>query len=111
MIGNELSVILVGCHHVGLYAGLISLMGKCADDIICLIALHFKYGDMICVEYVLDDRNGKANCFRSFLSLCLIEGESLVPEGWTMWVESDTNVRWLFFGNDFLECVHKAKYG
>ena len=111
MIGNELSVILVRCHHVGIYASLIGLVGKCADNIVCLIALHFEYRYMVCFEYILDDGNSKADCFRGFLPLCLVERVSLVPESWTMWVEGDTNVRWLFFGNDFFKCIHKTKYG
>ena len=111
VVGNELSVVFVGSHHVGVYTLLVCLMCKCADNVVCLIALYLEDGDMVCLEYVLDYWYGKSYCLGCLLALCLVFGVCFVAEGASAGVECYSDVCRLHIPKYILEGVDKAENG
>ena len=106
---NELTEVLVGCHHVGFDALQVCLMREGSDDVISLIALHFEHRNTVCFENILDNWYGKANRFWCFFALSLILREGFMPESTTVRIESHTNMRWLPLCNHLLERIYKTE--
>ena len=107
VVGHELSVVLVGCEHIGFHALAAGLCGKGANYIVGLESIDLQDGDVLGLEDVFDDGNAGLRILRRFLPLCLISREDFVSEGFTM-IESYSDVRGLFLGYHLVERVQES---
>ena len=107
-VGDELTVVLVGCHHVGLYAQLVSLTRQGADDVVGLVALHLEHRNAVGRQDVLDDGHGEADGFGRLLALSLVEGVGLVAEGRAVGVEGHADVGGMLLRQHLVQRVHEA---
>ena len=106
--GHELAVILVGCHHKGVYALLVSLSCQGTDYIVCLEARHLQDRDVVSLQDAFDIRHGKLYALGRFLTLRLILGIGLVAEGSARRVEGNAQMGGLLFLKHILERIDKA---
>ena len=72
MFGHQLSVIFVRCHHIDFEPFFFRLLGNGTDYIVGFVAGDFQYGDIVCFDNILDNRDGLPDHFRGFFPLCLI---------------------------------------
>ena len=93
----------------GRYTLYISLMCQCADNVVCLIALYLEDGNMVCIEYVLDNWNCKSYCLGGLFSLCFVIGICFVTEGPSAGVECDSDMCRLHIFEHILEGVDKTE--
>ena len=111
VVGNQLSVVLVGGEHKGRYADGICLFGQSTDDIVGFETVNLYDGNVVCLQNLLDDGNRRADVFRSLFTLRLVGRKSLVAEGGAMRIEGHADVCGLLFGEHLIECVDKAHNG
>ena len=111
VVFHQLTVILVGREHIGLYASRSSLRRQRADDVVGLVAIHLENGDVVGLEDVLDDGHTRADILGSLLALRLVFRESLVAERRSVRVESHTDMRWFLLFKHLVERVAKAHNG
>ena len=107
--GDELSVILVGGHHVGGEAVLLRLVCECANDIVGLIAGHFNHGDAEAVQYFLDVGHGSLYVFGGCLALSLVALIRLVAECGSGRVEAHGYVGGILLLEHFEQGVEEAE--
>ena len=108
---DELPIVLVGRHHVGLDAPLVSLLSQRADDVVGLVALHFEHRNAVGGQYLLDDGYGEADGLGRFLSLCLVFGEGLVAERRAVGVEGNAQMCGLTLRHHIIQRVDEAQNG
>ena len=108
---HELAVVLVGRHHVGVYAPAACFGGQGANDVVGLIARHLEDGDAVGADDVFYNRYGEADGLRRLLALCLVLLVGLVAEGGPGRVEGHADVRGLLLAQHLFEGVDKAQYG
>ena len=111
VFAHQLAVVLVGRHHVGLYALLVGLACQRAYHIVGLVVLHFEARDAVGLQYLLDIGHRQADGLGSLLALRLILRIGFVAEGAARGVESHAQVGGLLLLNDLLQGVHKAQDG
>ena len=111
MVGNKLTVVLVGRSHIDLEARQLRLPGERSDDIVGLKTVHFHHGDVHRLQQVLDDRHRTPNILRCLLALRLIRLKRLMTERRAMRVESDTHMSRTHFAKQVVERDHKAEDG
>ena len=109
LVGDELSVVLVGRHHECVDAFEVGFVRYGADDVVRLKSIHLQDRDMIGSEDILDDRHSQSDVLRSLLSLRFISRESLVSERLSV-VESDGEMSWFFLGQYLVERIAEAHY-
>ena len=111
MVCHQLTVIFVGCHHIGGYPLFTGFGSQCADHIVCLISRNFKDGDAVSTDDVFYDRYGQTNSLWSFFALGFILFISFVTEGGTWWIECYSNMGRVFFFEYIFKSIYKAQYG
>ena len=89
---GELSIILVGCHHVNVKTLLVGSLGDGADHIIRLKTGHFQHRDIIGPDNILDDRNGALDIFRCCFTLCLVSLKLDMAKSGTRGIKSNSNM-------------------
>ena len=108
---HQLSVILVGRHHHGVYSPFVGLACQCAYHIIGLEALYLQQGDTVGLQYLFDVRDSQADSLWSLLSLSLVLRISFMAKGAARRVEGNTQMGRLLFLNHFFQSIRKAKDG
>ena len=106
-----MAIVLIGSHHVSGDALLPCLSGKRADDVVSFVSRYFQDGNAVCTYNILYNRYGKADSFRSFLTLCLILFVGLMAEGRSGGIESDSDVSRVLFFEYFFQGIYKAQNG
>ena len=108
---DELSEVLIGCHHKGVYALQVSLMSQRADDVVRLKPGNFEHGDVVSGQDVFDDGHGKPDGFGRLLALGFVLGVGLVSERAAVRVEGNAQMCWSFLRDDLFQRVDKTKDG
>ena len=111
IVANQLSVVLIGCEHIGFYTDGTCFSCYGSDDVISLEAIHLQDGNAICFQQIFDDGNGFADILWRFFALGFIGRKGFAAERGAMRVEGHTDVGWLLFGEHLVEGVQKAHYG
>ena len=110
VLRNQLAVVLVWCEHISFYPHRSSFGGEGANYIVGLEAVTLEYGDVECGEQFLYNRYREFYVLGSFFPLCLVFRKSFVAECLPM-VESYSNMRGVFFVDDFVQGIAKAQNG
>ena len=110
-VGDELSVVLVGCHHVDVELLLRGLCGNGADHVVGLVARDLEQGDVPGLDESADVGYGCVDVLRRLLALCLVFGECFVAEGGPGGIESDGGVGGRESSEDIVKRVDEAEDG
>ena len=110
VVADKLAIVLVGCEHIGRYAGGTSLGCERTDDIVCLKSVHLEHRNVHRLNDSLYDRHRSADVFGSLLTLCLVRRKRFVAERLAM-VERHTDMRGLLFGENLVESIDKSHHG
>ena len=108
---HQLTVVLVGRHHVRLDALRLGLCCQRADDIVGLVARHLQYGNPVRLQQLLDDGHAEADSLRRLLALRFIGWVGLVAEGAAVGVEGHADVRGLLLRQHLVQRVDEAVDG
>ena len=111
MVGHQLTVVLIGCHHIDLEALCGGLPGDGPDHVVRLEAGHFQDGDTISVDNVANHGDGEADYLGRLLALCLVLLERLMAERRSLGVETDRHMRRLLAPQHILQYIDKAEHG
>ena len=107
----QLSVVLVGGHHVGIEILLLGQFGQGAYHVVGLEAGHLDDGDVVGLDNLLDDGHRVAYHLGCLLTLGLVLLVGLVTEGGTLGVEPHGDVRRILFLEQLFECIDKPQNG
>ncbi len=80
MLIDQLAVVLVRGHHVGVITLGGRALGQSAYHVIGLIALHLDHRDAVGFEDTLDIRHRRGDIFRLLVAVGFVVGEFLVAE-------------------------------
>lgn len=108
---DQLAVVFVGGHHVGVEAGLFGLLGQRAYYVVGLVARHLDDGYAVGAYDFLDDGHRLAYDFGRLFALGLVLLVGLVPEGGAGRVEAHGDVRGVLLAQYLFEGVDKAEDG
>ena len=111
IVSDQLSIILVGSHHIGNNPLICRLPCHSPYYIIGLKTRHFEYGNVHRLDNLFDYRHTPPYVLRGFLSLGLVLRKNLMPKGLSFRIKSHRNVCGLFLFNNLLQGFDKAKYG
>ena len=110
-VGHELSVVLVGRHHVGEVALGLGHAAERADDVVGLVAVDFYHRDAVGREYLLDVRDGGGDVLGLLLALRLVLGVGLMAESAALGVEAGGNVAGVLLFQNLLQRVAESEDG
>ena len=96
MIGYQLAVVFVGCHHEDIETLFLRLLGDGAYHVVRFETGDFQDRDIVCFYNILNNRYGLADHFRCFFALCLVQFVGLMTESRPFGVESHGNMRRIF---------------
>lgn len=105
---HQLRIVLVGCHHVHLDSLFGRFQCQRTDDVVGLEARHFKYGNAVCSDDVLNHGHCPPYVLGRGLALSLVFGVSLVAESAPLRVEGNADEIGLFGANHVVERIDKS---
>ena len=111
VVAHKLSVVLIGCQHIGVYTDGTGLFSQRTDDVISLETIDLQDGNAVGIEQVFNDGNSLTDVFGRLLTLCLILWKSLATERGSVGVESHTDVRRLLLGEHLVQGVEESHNG
>ena len=107
---DELSIVLVGCEHIGFNLFFACFGGQSANDVICFKPLHLQDGDVHGLKNLLNDGHSGFDVFGCFLPLSFIGRKDFMAKSFPM-VESHSYIVGLLFVDDFLKGVAESHDG
>jgi len=111
MLRHQLPIVLVGGHHIGVYASSAGNGGQRSYHIVGFVARYFQDGDAEGCDDFFYNRYREADVLGSFFALCLILFVGFVAESRPGRVESHANVGRLLAFEYIGQGVDKAKNG
>ena len=105
----QLTVVLVGRHHIRLDAGGFGLCGQRTDDIVGLETCNLEHRYAIGFQDVLDNGHAESDGLWSLFTLRLVRRIVLVAEGTSVGVESHAEVRGTFLCQDLFQRVEESE--
>ena len=109
LIGDQLTVVLVGGDHQHLTPCTRGQDAQRADDVVGLEVGHFDRWDTVGSEELVDEGDGDADAFGSLLTLCLIGRIFAVAEGTARGVEDDSDLVGLLLREEVFEHQNEAE--
>ena len=107
---DELTVVLVGRHHIHLIISICKLFCKRTNDIVGLVASNLYYWNAICLKNLLNIRHSNLDVLGRSLAVCLVFGKHIVSEIRSRRVESHCNMSRLFAFKDIFQCINKTEH-
>ncbi len=110
-VRDELSVVLVGGHHVGGESGLLGAARECSDDVVGLVAGHFDDGYAVGIEKTLDVGYGHGDVLGLLVASGLILGVLVMAEGAAVGrVEAYGYISGILLAEHILEGIAETEY-
>ena len=94
---HQLSVVLVGSHHVGIDASFTGFRSQCTDYVVGFVSGNLQNRNMIGTYDILYDRNRLPDSFRSLFPLRFVCFISFVAKRRPRRVEGNSDVSGIFF--------------
>ena len=109
MVGDQLSIVLVGRSHIHLKTLFFCLMGHSTYHVICLIPRHFQHRDIHRLKNLLDTWYSPTYVLRRLLTLRLVLLKRFVTKSRTRRVESHSYMTGLEALDKVLKRDHKTE--
>ena len=111
IVSHQLTIVLVGGQHIRRNAHFTALQSQSSYHIVGLEAIRLEYRDVHRGEDVLDNGHRCTYILWRCLALCLVFGECLRAECWSVWVEGDTQVGGFLLFYHLVKRVAEAQNG
>ena len=108
IVAYQLSVVLIGCQHIGFNTDGTGFFGQSTNYIIGLETIYLQDGYAVCFKQIFNDGNCLSDIFGCFFALGFVGRESLAAEGRTMWIECHADMGRFLFGEHLVQCVQES---
>ena len=106
---NELSVILIGSHHIDIERVFVGLFGNGSDNVVGFKSHRFQHRNVISFQNFFDDGNRCLYVFGSGFALRFVGFELRVSERWPGRIESHGNVARIFLSQHIFQRIHESE--
>ena len=108
---HQLTVVLVGSHHISRYAAAPRFGSQCTDDVVGFISRYLQNRNPVGLYDFFNNRNREADGLRSLFPLGFILLERFVPEGRSCRVEGNADMARIFLFQHVFQRIYEAHDG